>query len=67
MSFTVEIHGGYGDADVDVVLMDDGQEIVMWTSDEWKEDPSLVSVIANAIRIGYEQGPDAIRARIEKN
>lgn len=67
MSFAVEIHGGYGDDEVDIVLTDDGQGLVMWTSDEWVAEPSLVAVIANAIRIGYEQGSDAIRARVDES
>lgn len=66
LDFSVQIHGEYGDDDVDIVLVDsDGQEIVMWTSDEWKVEPSLVAVIVNAVRIGYEQGASAIRTRID--
>lgn len=66
MSFHVEIHGEYGDDDIDIVLKHGDEEIVMWTSDEWKEDPSLVAVIVNAVRIGYEQGSQAVKEPIEK-
>lgn len=59
--FWVDIAGEYGDEDQQISLLEDNTELVMWVSDEWKEDPSLVAVIANAIKIGYEQGPDAIR------
>lgn len=62
--FNVEIHGEYGDDDVDVVLKDDDKELIVWTSDEWKEDPSLVAVIVNAVRVGYTEGPDGIRSRL---
>lgn len=30
---------------------DDDREVIMWDSTEWIEDPSLVFVIANAIRL----------------
>jgi hypothetical protein len=62
--FRVAIDGEYGDADTQIALMDGDAELVMWTSDEWREDPSLVVVIANAIQVGYTEGADAIRARI---
>jgi hypothetical protein len=52
--FTLEIEGEYGEDDGSIHLMVDGQEVVMWDSAEWVEDPSLVYVIANAIRKGYE-------------
>jgi hypothetical protein len=64
MAFHVEIHGEYGENDGDIHLMDGDEELVMWDSAEWIEDPSLVFVIANAIRKGYSEGPNAIRARI---
>ena len=65
MAFRVEIDGEYGEpAEGAVRLMDDDEELVMWDSAEWVEDPSLVFVIANAIRIGYEEGVDGIRARL---
>lgn len=65
MSFHVKIDGEYGDDDTQISLMDGTDELVMWTSDEWREDPSLVVVIANAIGIGYTEGADGIRARLE--
>ena len=42
---------------VDIQGMDGDSELVMWAS--------LVAVIANAIRLGYESGPSAIRARLD--
>jgi hypothetical protein len=48
-----------------VQLMDDGDEIVSWTMAEWEDDPALPLAITNAIKIGYEQGPDAVRALID--
>ena len=64
MAFRVEIHGQYGDDDQEIVLFDGDDELVMWTSDEWKAEPSLVGVIVNAVNIGHTEGPDAIRARL---
>lgn len=52
--FTVEIEGEYGVTDGSIHLLIDGEEVVMWDSAEWVEDPSLVYVIANAIRKGYD-------------
>ena len=51
------------DAD-SVYLHDDEGEIVMWTQDEWTDDPQLVPVIVNAINIGHAQGPQAVRATL---
>lgn len=53
-SFVLDIDGEYGTIDGSIHLMVDGEEAVMWDSAEWIEDPSLVYVIANAIRKGYE-------------
>lgn len=64
MAFKVDIEGEYGDEDGAIRLLDGDEELVMWDSAEWREDPSLVLVIANAIRIGYEEGTDGIRARL---
>lgn len=47
-----------------IALYDGDEELVYWTQGEWEEDPTLVISIANAIRILYEEGPDAIRARL---
>ena len=30
-------------------------EVVMWTESEWKEDPTIVPAIANAIRMAYAE------------
>lgn len=55
--FEVAIEGEYGVEDGSIRLLQDGKEVVMWDSREWVEDPSLVFVIANAIRKGYEGEP----------
>lgn len=65
-SFRVQIDGQYGDEDTQIALMDGDVELVMWTSDEWREDPSVVVVIANAIDLGHREGPDAIRERLKR-
>jgi hypothetical protein len=54
LMFEVQIEGEYGVTDGSIHLLKDGEEVVMWDSAEWVEDPSLVYVIANAIRKGYE-------------
>jgi len=59
-NFNVEID----DEDTNITLRDGKDELIMWTSDEWKEDPSLVAVIVNAVCIGYTDGPNEIRKRI---
>ena len=41
-----------------------GEEIVMWLEDEWIEDPSVTISIANAIRVFYVDGPDALKSII---
>lgn len=38
-----------------------GFEIVMWHQDEWKEDPSVVFSIANAIFIATTEGERALK------
>lgn len=62
-TFRIDIAGEYGDNDGSIHLMDGEAELVMWDSAEWIEDPSLVFVIANAIRKGFEEGPDAVRSK----
>lgn len=62
---TVEIDGEYGDEDGGGVhISDEHGEIVMWDSQEWIDEPSLVFVIASAIREVYENGPGSLRARV---
>jgi hypothetical protein len=63
MDFNVDIAGEYGDEDTSITLLDGTEEIVTWISDEWREDPSLVVVIAEAIAIGYRDGVGALRQR----
>lgn len=58
--FNVEIAGEYGEVEGSIHLCVGGEELVMWDSNEWVEDPSLVYVIANAITIGFTQGATAI-------
>lgn len=53
--FTVKL---YEDS---IYLRDGSEELVMWVQDEWIEDPSLVWSIVNAVRIGYEAGPEELR------
>jgi hypothetical protein len=62
--FRVEIDGEYGAEDGSVRLLDGEEELLVWDSAEWAEDPSLLFVIANAIQIGFTEGPDGIRARL---
>jgi hypothetical protein len=47
--FALVIDGEYGVNEGSISLFRDGQEVVMWDSSEWIDDPSLVYVIANAI------------------
>jgi hypothetical protein len=62
--FRVEIDGEYGAEDGSVRLLDGEEELLVWDSAEWAEDPSLLFVIANAIQVGFTEGPDGIRARL---
>jgi hypothetical protein len=48
-----------------VYISDDRGEIVCWVLSEVEDDPSVAFVIANALKIGYEQGPQAVRDRID--
>jgi hypothetical protein len=47
-----------------VTVSDSIGEIVHWIEDEWIEDPSVTTAIANAINIYYTEGPDAVRKLI---
>lgn len=67
MAFHVDVSGEYGVPDGAIYLYDDRDELVMWDSAEWTEDPSLVYVIAEVIRLGYEKGADAVRHRVAAN
>ena len=40
-------------------------EIVGWHVDEWKEDPSIVPSIANAIKMAYED-IDSLKSLLNK-
>ena len=55
----------YGDDDLGAIyLHDDYGEIVMWEMTEWKDEPSLVGVIVNAIMVGMSLGGETLRRRI---
>jgi hypothetical protein len=41
------------------VYLEDGTEVVHWVEDEWKEDPSIVTSIANAIHLAHTD-PDKL-------
>ena len=38
----------------------DGERLLRWEKSEWEEDPSLIPIIAEAIRVGARKGPDQI-------
>jgi len=38
-----------------------GMELVHWTEDEWKEDPTIVMAICNAIKMLLTEGEDALK------
>lgn len=44
-----------------VVLGDSNGEIVAWNESEWREDPSIVPAIINAVRVGLAEGGPALR------
>ena len=51
-----------------VVLKDEeGCEIIKWIEDEIVDDTSVTFVIANAIKLMYEKGPDYIKEKIGKS
>jgi hypothetical protein len=66
LSFRIEIDGQYGENEGQITLYDDSYELVTWVSDEWEMDSSLIYVIAEAIRLGYEQGVEAIVERLNQ-
>jgi|GEM_PF-4715347 len=37
------------------------QEIVIWTQDQWIDDPSLVLSMVNAVHILHTQGPEFLK------
>ncbi len=55
--YRIAIEGQYGIEQGSVHIHDEntGDEVLMWTADEWIEDPSLVYVIANAIRVALTE------------
>lgn len=44
----------------------EGREIVMWERSEWREDPSIVPSIVNAVRLALAEGPEAVAERIDR-
>lgn len=48
-----------------VYISDENGEIVMWNIDEITEDPEVGLVIANALKLGYEEGAEALREKIK--
>lgn len=62
----IEIDGEYGDNDPldagGIHISDDHGEIVMWDSQEWIDEPSVVFVIATAIQEALAEGKHATTA-----
>lgn len=52
------------DEDSIYITDDHGEEVVMWTEQEWVDEPNVVLSIANAIKIYYEEGADKLRSYI---
>lgn len=50
-----------------IVLWDGTEELVYWDRQEWIDDPALCVSIANAVKIGYTQGADAVRTILAKH
>lgn len=42
-----------------------GCELIAWDMQEWVDDPAVVFSIAQAIKIVYQQGPDALRTLLK--
>ncbi|MFI1700433.1 hypothetical protein ACH419_31255 [Streptomyces bobili] len=49
-----------------VYLYDGAKEVLMWTQDEWAEDPTLVVTILGAVALGFTYGPDALHAVLSR-
>ena len=62
-----EIDGSYGDDEGAIYIYDNDTpyetEIVMWDMQEWKDDPSLVYTILEAIEQAQEKGIGGILDR----
>lgn len=50
-----------------IAISDNFGEIVYWNRTEWEEDSSVVTAIANAIRLYYKEGPEALRQLVDKS
>jgi len=55
----------YVEVDEDhVAIGDDNGEIIYWDRQEWIENPDLAPIIANAIKLLYEQGGSVVRSKL---
>jgi len=50
-----------------IAIYDHHGEIVCWVEDEWKEDPTLTPVIANAVKLYFERGSLEMRKLLGKD
>ena len=50
--------------DDSIALMEGNEELVMWTEEEWIEDPQVVFPICNAILLGLTKGAEEIKRRL---
>jgi len=48
-----------------LIFDDDGQEIVIWVSDEWEEDPTIIPAIRNAIRLANQGKVEDMKKAID--
>lgn len=63
-----EIQGEYGDNDGGGVYIYDHArdiEIVMWDMQEWKDEPSLVAVLMEAVDYANEGGVEYVAGRFK--
>lgn len=44
-----------------ISISDDEGEIVRWVEDEWRDDPEIITSIANAIHLAYTRGTKVLR------
>ena len=63
---TVKIEGELGGSDGSIHFYGRGAEIVMWTDDEWVEDPSVVYAVTNAVINSQNMDCDQFAAIINK-
>ena len=46
------------EADGIYITKDNGEEVVMWDEQEWRDDPTVVPAIANAVRLALTNPAD---------